>query len=110
MIIDEKIIADGITPELLYKLITKHESGLEKYHKLRRYYAGDHDIKRRRRSSDNVANNKVVCNYAKYITDMSTSYLIGIPVSYAASEGYDIEALKRDLTSVLISLFFRKKQ
>lgn len=105
MIIDEKIIADGITPALLYKLITKHESSLEKYHRLRRYYEGDHDIKRRRRSSGDVANNKVVCNYAKYITDMSTSYLIGIPVSYAASEGYDIEALKnayfeQDISSI----------
>lgn len=94
MILDEKIISEGITPELLYKLISKHNSSLERYEKLRRYYNGEHDIFQRRRSSGSVANNKVVCNYAKYITDMSTSYLIGVPVSYAPAKGYDIEALK----------------
>ncbi len=94
MIIDEKVIRNGITPEILYKLITKHERGLEKYAKMRRYYRGEHDILKRRRSSDGTANNKIVCNFAKYITNMSTSYLIGVPVSYATSEGYDIETLK----------------
>lgn len=94
MIIDEKVIQNGITPEILFKLITKHESGLEKYAKMRRYYRGEHDILQRRRSNDNVANNKIVNNFAKYITNMSTSYLIGVPVSYSASEDYDIEPLK----------------
>lgn len=105
MIINESIIKDGITSELLNKLISKHISSIDKYSKLRSYYKGQHDILNRRRSSGDAANNKVVCNYAKYITDMSTSYLIGVPVSYAPSDGYDIEALKnayfeQDISSV----------
>ncbi len=105
MILDEKLISEGITPDLLYKLILKHNSSLERYEKLRRYYSGEHDIFQRRRSSDSAANNKVVHNYAKYITDMTASYLISVPVTYAASKGYDIEALKntyfeQDIASV----------
>ena len=36
MILDEKLISEGITPDLLYKLILKHNSSLERYEKLRR--------------------------------------------------------------------------
>lgn len=94
MIIDERTIADGISVSLLAKLITRHENKCEKYVRLMKYYRGEHEILNRRRESEGLANNRIVCNHAKYITDMSTAYLIGNPVTYAASEGYDIEALK----------------
>lgn len=94
MIIDEELISSGITPQILTKLIEKHEYKRERYEKLYNYYIGKHAICERRRYSDTVANNKVVCNHAKYIVDMTKSYLTGNAVTYAASEEYDIEPLK----------------
>lgn len=94
MIIDERLIQDGITEQLLAELIEQHERETERFDWLMRYYMGEHDILLRRRSADGLANNRIVCNHAKYITDMSTAYLIGNPISYAADEKYDIEPLK----------------
>jgi SPP1 family phage portal protein len=94
MILDERQLQNGVSVSLLAKLIEKHESRNGRYEKLKRYYLGRHDILNRRRMSDGVANNKIVCNHAKYITDMAQSYLVGNAVTYSPSEGYDIEPLK----------------
>ena len=94
MIIDEDILKDGIDEVLLAKLIGKHSLEQERYEKLYNYYIGKHAICERRRSSDNIANNKIVCNHAKYIVDIAKSYLVGNPVAYSCSDGYDIEAVK----------------
>nr|DAZ26019.1 MAG TPA: PORTAL PROTEIN [Caudoviricetes sp.] len=94
MIVDETSINKGIDVSILAKLIERHTSHLDRYIRLKKYYLGEHAIKQRQRTSDGVANNKVVCNHAKYITDMMQSYLVGNPVTYAPSEGYDIEELK----------------
>lgn len=94
MIIDEEIIRGGITPFILSKLISKHEQSQGRYSKLHNYYTGEHSIKNRARTSKGVANNKIVANHAKYIVDMTQSYLTGNAVTYSASENYDIEPLK----------------
>lgn len=94
MIINEELIADGITPRILAKLIEKHSVSHERYNMLHNYYIGEHAVKNRQKLSKDTANNKIICNHAKYITDMIQSYLTGNPVTYSASEEYDIEALK----------------
>ena len=94
MYIDESEIKNGITSKLLYKLIEKHQRGNERYSRLQDYYNGKHEILNRTRASKGVANNKVICNHAKYITDMSVAYLVGNAVTYSASEDYNIEPLK----------------
>lgn len=85
MIIDEDILKDGIDEVLLAKLIGKHSLEQERYEKLYNYYIGKHAICERRRSSDNIANNKIVCNHAKYIVDIAKSYLVGNPVAYSCA-------------------------
>ena len=94
MIIDEEILQGGITDMILAKLISRHALEQERYEKLYNYYIGRHAICERQRYSDAVANNRVVCNHAKYIVDIAKSYLVGNPVSYTCSDGYDIEAVK----------------
>lgn len=94
MIIDEEILRGGITDKILAKLIARHSLSGERYRKLGDYYLGNHAICSRRRASDRAANNKIVCNHAKYIVDIAKSYLVGNPISYACSDGYDIEAVK----------------
>lgn len=94
MIIDESVLKDGISTEILSELIMRHQSERERLQTLKNYYLGEHDIKNRRRLSSAVSNNRLVCNHAKYIVDMIKSYLVGNPVSYSCSDGYDIEAVK----------------
>lgn len=94
MIIDSSIIENGITPELLGKLIAIHRQEIPRYHMLRKYYMGEHGITQREKPTNGAVNNRIVCNHAKYITDMIQSYLVGNPVMYTVAEGVDIEALK----------------
>ncbi len=94
MIIDESFLDGGITPEILSKLIARHQSEQGRLTMLKNYYDGNHKIKERQRLSSSASNNRLVCNHAKYIVDMIKSYLVGNPVSYACSAGYDIEAVK----------------
>ncbi len=94
MIIDEAILKDGMTDVIIAKLISRHSLEQERFAKLYDYYIGKHAICERKRSSDNIANNRIVCNHAKYIVDIAKSYLVGNPVSYTCSDGYDIEAVK----------------
>ena len=94
MIIDEDILKDGLNETIIAKLIEKHTLEHERFEKLHNYYVGKHAICERKRYSQGVANNKVVCNHAKYIVDIAKSYLVGNPVSYTCSDGYDIEAVK----------------
>lgn len=98
MIIDEEILKDGMTDKILAKLIARHMLEQERFEKLYSYYTGKHAICERRRSSDNIANNRIVCNHAKYIVDIAKSYLVGNPVSYTCSDGYDIEAVKNSFS------------
>ena len=94
MIIDEQCIKDGITSEMLYKLISRHQGMCSRYSQLKDYYLGNHAIKGRSKRSSGTVNNRIVCNHAKYIVDMAKSFLVGNPVTYACSDGYDIEAVK----------------
>lgn len=94
MIIDEECLRGGITPEILTKLIDRHTQEAGRYKRLMEYYLGEHKIRDRKKASESTSNNRVVCNHAKYIVDMTKSYLIGNPVSYAVSEDYDIEVIK----------------
>ncbi len=98
MIIDEKILEDGLTGTVLHKLIARHMQESARYERLSDYYTGKHDIISRRRLSGDTANNRVVCNHAKYIVDIAKSYLVGNPVTYTCSDGYDIEALKNSFS------------
>lgn len=94
MIIDEECLRDGVNADVLYKLIARHQANGTRYARLLDYYLGNHSIRSRKKHSSGTVNNRIVCNHAKYIVDMAKSYLVGNPVTYACSDGYDIEAVK----------------
>jgi len=79
---------DELTPQLVCKYIKTHrEVTCPRYEKLQRYYEGIHDILLRRpKYRNNDPCNNLVCNYAKYISDFATGYLIGEPISYQSKE------------------------
>lgn len=72
------------------KFIKRHTAELDRLLTLDAYYRGDQAILGRKKDGD-LSNNKLVCNHAKYITDIAGAYLIGAPVTYTAD--YDISAL-----------------
>lgn len=81
---------DGSVPiELLVKCLGKHNEMKPRYEKMHRYYDGDHAILARNLSSDLLPNNKLVCNHAEYITDMSVGYVFGTPISYTGDESVE---------------------
>ena len=81
-----------ITNQILNDVIEYNERYKARYEMLENYYLGKHDIMNRYKD-DRLKNNKVMVNHAKYITDTNVGYLLGNPVDYQASEGYDIEPL-----------------
>lgn len=96
MNIDERLIKDGITVGIIAKLIRLHENKRKDYFRLQRYFEGKHDIEHRPRTLENAANSRIVINHPKYITTISTAFLVGNAVQYTASTGYDIEAVKNE--------------
>ena len=79
-----------ITNQILNDVIDYNERYKKRFEMLERYYLGGHDILERTKD-DVLSNNKVVVNHAKYITDTNVGYLLGNPVDYQTSEGYDIQ-------------------
>lgn len=86
---EKKICIDPAT-EVNYKTVETiigewGELPAARYKKLERYYRGMHDILARTTDKDKP-NNKIVANYAKFITDVMTGYFMGIPVTYDAEK------------------------
>lgn len=69
-------------PALLRNCIEEHMQQKERFKTLHDYYYGEHAIKGRKRDNSKAPNNKLVCNHAEYIVDMSTGYFLGNPVKY----------------------------
>ena len=82
-----------ITPKLAVSFILKHLPDNDRLDRLYRYYVGEHDILSRSRGQG-AANNRLVCNHAKYITDCTTGYFLGTPVKYISRSGKDISVIK----------------
>ncbi len=83
-----------IDKELIEDILKYAETRNSKFEKLQDYYLGKHDIATREKIGDGLSNNKVTVNHAKYIVDVKTSYLLGNPVDYQASEGFNIDEIK----------------
>ncbi|KAA3404638.1 phage portal protein [Akkermansia muciniphila] len=79
-----------ITKEIVQRYLNLHSTDVAKLDKLDRYYRGKHDILHRSKEND-LANNRLVCNHAKHITDTAVGYLVGNPVTYKSD--LDLDAL-----------------
>ena len=91
--LSKDIVEKGkITNTILNDVIAYNEKYKKRYEMLENYYLGKHNIFSRVKE-DRLKNNKVMINHAKYITDTNIGYLLGNPVDYQASDGYDIQAV-----------------
>ncbi len=82
-----------VTPQLAVRYILKHSLASQELDRLYDYYIGNHSILSRPKDK-RAANNRLVCNHAKYITDCTTGYFMGSPVQYTSRSGSDISVLK----------------
>jgi SPP1 family phage portal protein len=79
---EQPIAVDGVLNySLLEKVMEYHCLRVPKLKRLKDYYDGLHDILKREMPEEKP-NNKVVVNYARYITDIMQGYFIGKPVTY----------------------------
>lgn len=81
-----------ITNQVLNDVIQYNEKYKGRYKMLENYYLGKQEIMNRSKD-DRLSNNKVMINHAKYISDTNVGYLMGNPVDYQVSEGYDIQPI-----------------
>lgn len=62
--------------------VTSHYSNYTYKLKLKRYYNGKHDILKKVGRKYDAPNNKLVSNFCAYITNISSNFFIGQPISY----------------------------
>lgn len=68
------------------------------YITLKDYYKGNSAILSRASADAAKPNNKIVNNFAKYITDVNVGYFIGRPVTYTATEeGAELKDILQDI-------------
>ena len=77
---------ESLTVEDIREIVAKQTYAM-KYHKLERYYVGDHDILHSERTDKTGGDNRIVNNMARYITDTATGYFLGQPVVYSSENG-----------------------
>lgn len=81
-----------ITAQVIQDVITHNEELKSRYDNLEAYYIGIQAILDRTKV-DSLSNNKVMINHAKYIVDTNYGYLMGNPVEYQVTDGYDISPI-----------------
>lgn len=73
--------------KFLTKLVEKFRNReVRKYDKLDRYYMTENDAIRLRSMKRGKPNNKIAHGYARYISNMATSYFMGKPIRYQAED------------------------
>lgn len=71
---------EDITPKVVQDFIDKHRRGLHRYERLNNMYLGDYDILIEPSKAEYKPDNRLVVNYAKYLTDTFNGYFIGVPI------------------------------
>jgi SPP1 family phage portal protein len=77
-----------INAALVAAVLAEHDLELTRLTELYNYFAGDHDILARERTTG-LPNYMLVHGYPNYIAIMTSGYLIGNPVAYSAQVGQE---------------------
>ncbi|AVK60541.1 phage portal protein [Lactobacillus sp. CBA3605] len=95
--IDSDLVGDIADPsfDVINYAIDQQRRRVKRYDNLEHYYEGKQDIFYRTLNSSGLdqANEKIMTNHAKYITDMITGFTTGNPISISAAQGKDITAI-----------------
>lgn len=71
---------EEITKEVVEDFIRQHRAKIHRYQRLNDMYLGKYDILKLPEKAEYKPDNRLVVNYAKYLTDTFNGYFIGIPV------------------------------
>lgn len=77
-----------LTPVKVGELIDAHKGYQQRYNLLMDYYIGKHII-RDRSLDENKPNNRLIDNFAEYITNVKTGYFMGKPITYSIDDNTD---------------------
>ncbi|MEB6213518.1 phage portal protein [Enterococcus casseliflavus] len=78
---------ESITPELIQVLIQKYTiNEVPRIKRLKDYYEGNSNIKKRTMADTSKPNNKIANPFASYITDTTVGYWLGKPVAYQSED------------------------
>lgn len=89
--------SEEITVAVAKDFVAKHnKEELERLIILSDYYNGKHRILQRTKG-DELSNNRIVNNYASYIANFTSGYLLGSPVTYTGKNNANIDAVKEAL-------------
>lgn len=90
---DESILEVNRT-KVIDMLVSKFESGdKQRLEKLQRYYEGNHDKTRNKRTAKGKPNNKVFNPFAALIVDTIQGYLTGQPIKYTSENQAALERI-----------------
>lgn len=73
-------ISSELTSRTILELISLHKKEINRLNRLDNYFNNKPAIKNRTMKDHTKPNNKLVNNYARYITTMATGYFLGVPV------------------------------
>ncbi len=85
-----------LTPKVVSQLIEKHRTYQTRYDLLFDYYIGKHAIQNRPMEASKP-NNKLIDNFAEYITNVKTGYFMGNPVRYTMKDEKMLETIREIL-------------
>lgn len=77
---------EEITPEVVNEFIKKHQAGLPRYQRLKNLYESQAPILSQDEKAEYKPDNRLVVNFAKYITDTFNGYFIGIPIKISHND------------------------
>lgn len=72
---------ESLTEKDIREIIEENTMDM-KYERLHNYYIGKHHVLDETKKDSTAPNNKIINNMAKYITDTSTAYFVGLPIVY----------------------------
>lgn len=86
---------EEITPEVVQNFIDLHKEKLPRYKRLKNLYESEAPILNFRDKPEHKPDNRLIVNYAKYITDTFNGYFAGIPVK-VTHDDHDISQKVND--------------
>lgn len=82
-----------MTPEILQGFIDSHKARLPRYNRLKALYESQAPILSLPEKAEYKPDNRLVVNYAKYITDTFNGYFIGIPIKVSHEDATISDAI-----------------
>lgn len=86
-------INSGTFDKKIYKYIEEHKKKIGKYETLDNYYNASKDTLKKSRVLASSPNNKIISNYARYITILNVGYFMSNEIKYTVNDNINIDTI-----------------